>query len=133
MDSMWQLLVGETTFILEAIMFMLLFGGYYLAQERKIIDHRKLMEYMFWLQMFLNLIMIISLLIIPADVSFIPHILLATPLNLLLVYTYIVMEKKLPERIMVPREKRPLLMRITAVSWGIAILSGLLSFMYFGM
>ena len=133
MDSMWQLLVGETTFIIEAIMFMLLFGGYYLAQEKKIIDHRKLMEYMFWAQMFLNFLMIISLLIIPADVSFIPHILLATPLNLLLVYTYLVMEKKLPERLMVPQEKRPLLMRITAVSWGIAILSGLLSFIYFGM
>jgi len=130
---MWQLLVAEFTFIVEAIMFMLLFAGYWLAQERKIIDHRKLMRYMFWSQMILNVIMVISLLAIPEDVSFIPHILVATPLNLLVVYTYLVMERKLPEALMIPRERRPLLMRVTSVAWGLAIISGLASFMYFGM
>ena len=130
---MWQLLIGETTFIIEAVMFMALFGAYWLAQEKKIIDHRKLMRYMFGMQMFLNFIMVISFLVITADVSFIPHILVATPLNLLVIYTFLVMERKLPNRLMVPREKRPTLMRITAVCWGVAILSGLLSFMYFGM
>ena len=130
---MWQLLIGETTFIIEAVMFMALFGAYWLAQEKKIIDHRKLMRYMFGMQMFLNFIMVISFLVITADVSFIPHILVATPLNLLVISTYLVMERKLPNRLMVPRVKRPTLMRITAVCWGVAILSGLLSFMYFGM
>ena len=133
MDSMWQLLIGETTFIIEAIIFMLLFGAYWLAQERKIVDHRKLMRYLFWTQMSLNVIMVISFIIIEGDVSFIPHILVSTPLTILIIYTYLVMEKKLPEWLMVKKENRPMLMRVTAVCWGLAILSGLISFMYFGM
>ena len=83
---MYQLLVAETTFILQAIMFMLLFGGYWLAMEKKIADHRKLMTYMFWIQTILNIIMVISFVVIPADVNFIPHILIATPIYLLILY-----------------------------------------------
>lgn len=130
---MWQLLVAEVTFIIEAIIFMLLFAGYWLAQEKKFIDHRKLMRYLFWSQMILNVIMVISYLVIPEDVSFNPHILLATPFTLLIIYTYLTMEKKLPEKLMIRREMRPLLMRVTSVVWGLAILSGLFSFIYFGM
>jgi len=130
---MWQLLVAQTTFIIQAIMFLLLFGAYWLAVEKRFIDHRKLMRYMFWTQMILNVIMVISLLTIPADVAFIPHILVATPLNVLIIYTYLTMERKLPKKLMIRREMRPLLMRVTSVAWGIAIISGLFSFMYFGM
>lgn len=130
---MWQLLVAEFTFIVQTIMFLLLFGAYWLAVEKKFVDHRKLMRYMFWSQMILNVIMVISLLTIPADVAFIPHILVATPLNVLIIYTYLTMERKIPKRWMIRRERRPLLMRVTSVVWGIAIISGLFSFMYFGM
>lgn len=130
---MWQLLVAQATFIIQAIMFLLLFGAYWLAVEKRFTDHRKLMRYMFWSQMILNVIMVISLLTIPADVAFIPHILVATPLNVLIIYTYLTMERKLPKKLMIRRESRPLLMRVTSVAWGIAIISGLFSFMYFGM
>ena len=133
MDNVYQLLVAETTFTIQAVMFLLLFAGYWLAQEKKIVDHKTLMRYMFWSQMILNVIMVISLLTIPADVAFIPHILVATPFNVLIIYTYLTMERKLPEKLMIRRESRPLLMRVTAVVWGLAILSGLVSFMYFGM
>ena len=133
MDNVYQLLVAEATFSIQVVMFLLLFAGYWLAQEKKIVDHKTLMRYMFWSQMILNVIMVISLLTIPADVAFIPHILVATPFNVLIIYTYLTMERKLPEKLMIRRESRPLLMRVTSVVWGLAILSGLASFMYFGM
>ena len=133
MDNVYQLLVAEATFSIQVVMFLLLFAGYWLAQEKKIVDHRTLMRYLFWIQTILNVIMVYSFIIIPEDVNFIPHMLISTPLYLLILYTYLVMEKKLPNKIMVPRQHRPMLMRITAVAWGIAILSGLISFMVLGM
>ncbi len=133
LDTAYQLLVAQATIIFEVTIFLLLFAGYWLAQEKKIVDHRKLMRYLFWSQTILNIIMVYSYIVIPFDVNFIPHIIFATPLYLLILYTYLVMERKLPEKIMVPRKHRPLLMRITAVAWGIAILSGIISYMIFGM
>lgn len=90
---MYQLLVAETTFILQAIMFMFLFGGYWLAIEKKFVGHQKLKNYMFWTQTTLNIIMVISSVVIPADVNFIPHILIANPIYLLILYAYLVMNK----------------------------------------
>ena len=114
-------------------MFMLLFGGYWVAIEKKFVDHRRLMTYMFWTQTTLNIIMVRSFVVIPVDVNFIPYILIATLIYLLILYTYFVMNKWFSQQIMIPKKHPPMLMRINAVFWGITILSGFLSYLVVGM
>ena len=133
MDNFFLPFIAQVIFISQGIMFILLFAGYWLAEEKKTIDHRTLMRYLFWVQTALNIIMVYLFITIPLDINYIPHILIATPLYLLIVYTYLVMEKKLPELLMIPREHQTLLMKITGIAWALAILSGIISFSFLAM
>ena len=128
-DTATQLLLAETTYGLEVVLFLLLFASYYFTQEKKFVDHQKIMRWMVLIQSIVNINMLYSFFFTSYGSNFVIHAIIGTIVYLIIIYTFLVMEKKLPSFLMIPKQYRKPLMRFTAFLWGIAIISGIISFM----
>ena len=62
--------------------------------------------------------------------NFTLHALMGLSVYVLILYTFLLMEKSLPKKIMIPSTYKPLLMRVTSVLWGLSILGGILSLVF---
>ena len=129
-DSAQQLLLAEVTYIIDVILFLLLFASYYLASEKKFDEHQKVVRYMVLFQTILIFNMLYSYFFSYYGSNFTLHALLGTLIYLMILYTFFLMENKLPSKLRIPKKNQKGLMAITSVLWGIAIISGILSYMF---
>ena len=127
-DTAIQLIFAEISYFVEICLFLFLFVSYYLATEKQRILHHKVITYMIIIQTFLNINMIYSFIFTNYGRNFIVHAIIGTFIYLEIVYTYLLMQGKIPSKLRVPKNYQPLLMAITSVLWGLAILSGLVSY-----
>lgn len=128
-DTALELMIAELNYISAVILFLLLFASYYFTQEKKFDYHQKMIRYMVLVQTIITSTMIMSFLFTDYGSNFIIHASVGIIVYLMIVYTFLLMEKRLPEKLMIPKQHRKMLMRITAVSWGFSIVSGLFSLM----
>ena len=128
-DTPLQLMLAEVTYIADVILFVLLFASYYLTQIKRFADHQKVMRWMVLIQSIVIINMIYSFFFSYYGSNFIIHAMMGTVIYLIILYTFFYMENKIPKALMIPKKHSSLLMRVTAVLWGIAIISGLFSLM----
>ena len=126
-NLIWQYL-AEVNFILEIIMLCLLAVNYYFAISKDFKNHRLIVRYMVLGQTILSGSMLFSLLFqTEYGPKYLPHAIFGTIIYSLIVYTFLLMEKKLPEFLRLPKKHHKVLMQLTNVLWGIAILTGVFS------
>ena len=128
-DTATQLILAEITYFVEICLFLFLFVSYYLASEKQHILHHKVVTYMIIIQTVLNANMVFSFLFTSYGRNFIIHAIIGTLIYLEIVYTYLLMNGKIPTKFSVPKKHQPLLMAVTSILWGIAIISGLISYL----
>ena len=124
-----ELMIAQINYIAAVILFLLLFASYYFTQEKKFDYHQKMVRYMVLVQTIITFNMLLSFFFTYYGSNFIIHAIMGTVIYLLIVYTFLYMEKRLPKSLMIPKKYSKLLMRVTAVLWGVAIVSGLFSLM----
>jgi predicted ferric reductase len=127
-DSITALLLAELSYILEIILFLLLFASYYFASEKEFKIHRMIVRYMVLIQTLLVIFMALSFLFTSYGHAFVYHAIVGLLVYSLIIYTFLTMEKKIPKQLTIPKYYNSWLMRISSVLWGIAILSGIYSY-----
>lgn len=128
-DTALQLMVAQLNYIAAVILFLLLFASYYFTQEKKYDYHQKMIRYMVLVQTIITINMILSFFFTYYGSNFIIHAIMGTLIYLLIIYTFLYMERRLPKSLMIPKKHSKLLMRVTAGLWGVAIVTGLFSLM----
>ena len=128
-DTAEQLFLAEITYIIDVILFLLLFASYYLASEKKFVEHQKVVRYMVLFQTIVNINMVYSYFFSYYGSNFTVHAIIGTFIYLLILYTFFLMENKLPSKLRIPKKYQKQLMAITSVLWGIAIVTGIVSYM----
>ena len=126
-DTALQYMIAQIYYGIEVILFLLLFASYYLTQEKNFDYHRRLIGWMVLLQSILVLNMFYSFFFTYYGGNFIFHAIIGTLVYLLILYTFFYMDNKLPNKLRIPKKYSKSLMRIAAVLWGIAMVSGLIS------
>ena len=123
-DTPTQQFLGTMGYLSEIGMFLLLFLAFYFASEKKFATHKKLIRIMFAIQTILVMFMIGSFNFSYYGKNFTPHAIVGSIVYLIIAYTFLLMENKIPRDFQVPKKYRKLLMRVTMVLWAIAIFTG---------
>ena len=126
-DTFFQLLFAQIIYLTEIILFLMLFVSYYFATEKNFDFHRKIVQYMVLIQTILTAYMFYSFFFTYYGSNFILHAFMGLTVYVLILYTFLLMEHRLPKSITIPNSYRSLLMRVTSVFWGLSILGGILS------
>lgn len=109
----------------EMILLILVLIGVYFATQKKFSTHQKIMTTAAIIQILMVPVMIIKFFSgtnYPIIIYF--HMTLGTIIALVILYTILVMNKKIPNTLNIKEENQKLLMRITAVLWIIMIFAG---------
>lgn len=129
-DTFLELFFAQIVYIFEVILFFLLFASYYFAIEKKFTYHRKIVRYMVLVQTIVTLYMMYSFFFTYYGSNFILHAAMGIFVYLLILYTFLLMEERIPQNLMIPSQHRQMLMRITSVLWGLTIIGGTLSLFF---
>lgn len=127
-DTPTEGLIGSLGYISGIILFLLLFVAFYFASERNIKMHRLVIRIMYFYQIAFIVWMIFSLLFTNYGKNYALHAFFGSIAFALITYTFLLMEGKIPKDFQIPRRYRRLLMQITFVVWGLALLDG--SYLY---
>ena len=123
-DTPTQQLLGSLGYTFEMIMFLLLFAAFYFASEKKFEIHQRLIRIMFAVQTILVFFMIGSFTFSYYGKNFTPHAIIGASVYLIIAYTFLLMENKIPREFQIPNKYRKTLMRLTFILWAFAIFSG---------
>lgn len=129
-DTFLQLLFAQIIYLSEIFLFLMLFASYYFATEKKFDLHQKIVRYMVLTQTIVTTYMFYSFFFTYYGSNFTLHALMGLTVYVLILYTFFLMEHRLPESITIPNSYKPLLMRITSVLWGLSILGGIISLVF---
>ena len=129
-DTPQEVLLGEIGYVSEIIMMILLFLSFYFASEKKFKVHQNIMRIMIVIQTILVAYMVNSLLFTSYGKNFILHAIVGTIVYAIILYTFLLMEKKIPyERLILPKKYQKNLMRVAMILWGITIFFGAYSYL----
>jgi len=123
-DTPTEEMFGTMGYFLGIILFLLLFVSLYFALEKDYKNHKRVIRLMFVLQTVFILWMIFSLVFTYYGKNYTTHAFVGAAAYLLIAYTFMLMEGRIPEEFRIPRKYNTLLMEIAFVVWGGVILWG---------
>lgn len=110
---------------IQWVILLLVLVGVYFAVKKNFSTHQNIMTFSAIIQILLIVLMIIKFfsgVTYPAIIYV--HVALGSIIALVILYTLLVMNKKLPNSLNISESRQKLLMRVTAIFWIIMIVAG---------
>ena len=123
-DTPTEEFIGSIGYTIGLLLFILLFVSLYFALEKDYKNHQRLIRIMYVLQTVFIGWMLFSLIFTFYGKNYTTHAYLGSITYLIITYTFLLMEGKIPKDFQIPEEYQKLLMRITFILWGFQILYG---------
>lgn len=123
-DTPTEGFIGSLGYASGIILFILLFVAFYYASEKNFKMHRLVIRIMYFYQTLFILWMIFSLVFTNYGKHYALHAFFGSLAYILITYTILLMEGKIPKDFQIPKRYQKLLMQITFVVWGFVILFG---------